>query len=213
MKLLALPLLVALAPACASTDRRESGEGFVPLFDGRSLAGWRANENPDTFKVRDGLIVVHGPRSHLFYEGPVNNHQFKNFHLRLQAMTEPGSNSGVYFHTVYQASGWPAKGFEAQVNNTHTDPKKTGGLYAIRDVMNTSPVKDKEWFDYDIIVQGNRVTLKVNGRTTAEWTQPDNWQPPQNSPGRVLGSGAFALQGHDPQSTVYYRNIRVKPLP
>jgi hypothetical protein len=211
--ILCLATLVLLGACASSPQRRESREGFISLFDGKSLSGWRANENPDSFKVRDGLIVVHGPRSHLFYEGPVNGAKFRNFHLKLQAMTEPNSNSGVYFHTEFQPSGWPARGFEAQVNNTHSDPKKTGGLYAIRDVMNVSPARDHEWFDYDILVQDKHVVLKVNGQVTAEWTQPDDWKPPANMPGRSLGSGTFALQGHDPVSVVYYRNIRVKPLP
>ena len=213
------PMIVAalLLGGCSFVHKAEQKlgleTGFTSLFDGKSLYGWKANEREDVFKVRDGMIVVNGPRCHLFYVGEVNHHEFKNFHLKLQAKTEPKANSGVYFHTAYQDSGWPAKGFEAQVNTTHSDPKKTGGLYAVADVMNDAPSKDGEWFDYDIIVEGKHVVLKVNGKITTDWTQPDNWQPPQGMPGRVIGSGTFALQGHDPGSTVYFKNIRVKALP
>jgi hypothetical protein len=62
-------------------------------------------------------------------------------------------------------------------------------------------------------VQGKHVTIKVNGHTVVEWTEPEGWQGPQGNPGRKLSSGTFALQGHDPDSVVYFKNIMVKPLP
>ena len=191
---------------------KPDAEGFYTLFDGKSLDGWKANENPDAFKLQDGVLVVNGERAHLFYVGPVNNGQFKDFHFRAEVQTFPNSNSGIYFHTKHQPDGWPNQGFECQVNNTYTkDPKKTGGLYGIKDVMNTAPVKDNEWFTYDIIVRGNKVEIKINGKTTAEWTQPENYRAGQSG-GRKIGSGTFALQAHDPGSKVMYRNIKVKPL-
>jgi hypothetical protein len=169
---------------------------------------------PATFKVEDGLIVVNGNRAHLFYDGPVNNHDFKNFHLKAEVKTMPNSNSGIYFHTKFQEKGWPDKGFECQVNNTYVkDPKKTGGLYSVKDVMNTAPVGDNEWFTYDIIVDGNKVTLKINGKTTTEWEQPEGYKGPNGSPGRVLDHGTIALQGHDPGSKVMYKSVSIKPLP
>src|SRR3954451_5834221 len=138
---------------------KPDADGFYELFDGKDLSGWKVGENPETFKVQDGMIVVNGKGpSHLFYDGPVGNHDFKNFHLRLEVQTFPSANSGVYFHTEYQESGWPSKGFEAQVNATHSDRKKTGGLYAVKDVMDNAPNKDGEWFVYEIKVEGKKVT-------------------------------------------------------
>ena len=122
--------------------KKKGEKGFVSLFDGKSLNGWRVNsENPKSIIVKDGNIVIDGPRAHLFYAGDVEKHNFKNFVLRAQVKTFPKANSGIYFHTKYQDSGWPDAGFEAQVNNTHGDPKKTGGLYAVKDV-NPAPAKD-----------------------------------------------------------------------
>ena len=191
---------------------KPDADGFYSLFDGKSLEGWKPDENPQTFKVQDGNIVVNGQRSHLFYVGPVHDHDFKDFHFKAEVMTFPNSNSGIYFHSKPQGGGWPSQGFECQVNNTYTsDPKKTGGLYAVKDVMNTAPVGDNEWFTYDIIVKGNTVELKINGKTTTEWTQPADWKHDEFA-GRKLGHGTFALQGHDPGSKVMYRNIKVKPL-
>ena len=187
-------------------------DGFYTLFDGKSLDGWKPNEHPQTFKVQDGNIVVNGERGHLFYVGPVHNHDFKDFHFKAEVMTFPNSNSGIYFHTDPKDQAWPALGFEGQGNNSYkSDPKKTGGRYAVKDVMNTAPVGDNEWFTYDIIVKGKTVKIQINGKTTTEWTQPADWKHGEFS-GRKIDHGTFALQGHDPGSKVMYRNIKVKPL-
>ncbi len=186
-------------------------DGWVSLFDGKTLNGWKASDAPGTFSVKDGRIVVHGPRSHLFYDGPVKNHDFTNFEWKADVMTTPGSNSGMYFHTVFQETGWPRKGYEVQVNNSHTDPKRTGGLYGIEDNYE-APAKDNEWFTQHVIVQGKRVIVKVNDKVLVDYTEPDNVERPADMAERKLSSGTFALQGHDPKSIVYYRNIQVKPL-
>jgi len=192
--------------------KKKGEKGFVSLFDGKSLNGWRVNsENPKSIIVKDGNIVIDGPRAHLFYAGDVEKHNFKNFVLRAQVKTFPKANSGIYFHTKYQDSGWPDAGFESQVNNTHSDPKKTGGLYAVKDV-NPAPAKDNEWFKYEIRVKGKNIVIKINGKVTTRWTEVPNAPHLKSMPGRKLGSGTFALQAHDPKSVIHYRNIRVKPL-
>src|SRR6185312_16127739 len=93
-------------------------KGFTSLFNGKDLTGWKVNENTGTFSVKDGAIVAHGPRSHSFYVGDFRNHIFRNFQLKVDVMTEPGSNGGIYILTEDQDNGWPGKGFEVQVNNT-----------------------------------------------------------------------------------------------
>ena len=120
------------------------------------------------------------PDGHLFYVGPVANHDFKNFELKLEAKTKPGSNGGIFFHTEPQ-SGFLKKGYEAQICNTHTDKRRTGSLLIIKDILDTSPVKDNEWFEYHIIVSGKRIVLKVNGQTTVDYTEPENPPRPQGA--------------------------------
>ena len=178
-------------------------DGWISLFNGKSLDGWKASENPGTFTVADGMIAVHGDRAHLFYMGDVNNHNFKNFEYKAQVMTTPGSNSGMYIHTEYQEKGWPSKGYEIQVNATHTDWRKTSSIYGIQDIKE-APNKDNEWFTQHIIVQGKKITVKVNGKIVNEYIEGDG--------GRLSG-GTFALQGHDPESKVYYKDVMVKVLP
>ncbi len=195
----------------ATMVSENTGE-WINLFDGESFDGWKASENKDAFSIEDGMIKVNGKRSHLFYVGDVNGGTFKNFEFKAEVMTKPNSNSGIYFHTEYQEEGWPSKGYEVQVNNTHSDWRKTGGLYAIQDEKDP-PSKDNEWFTEYIKVQGKHVIVTVNGDTTANYIEPENPEREEGMKGRLIDSGTFALQGHDPGSTVYYKSVMVKVLP
>jgi len=197
--------------SCKVTHGQKAGDGWVSLFDGKSLDGWKVGENASTFSVQDGTIIAHGNTAHLFYAGPVKDHNFKNFEFKADVMTEPGSNSGIYFHTQYQESGWPEKGYEVQVNNSHTDWRRTGSLYAVQDVKDVY-VKDNVWYTESFSVQGKRVIIKINDKVVVDYTEPDNVNRPEDMKGRVLSSGTFALQGHDPNSKVYFKNIMVKSL-
>lgn len=197
-------------------DQKEppAEDGWIDLFNGEDLSGWTASENKESFWVEDGNIVANGERSHLFYTGDVEDADFSDFELRAEVMTFPLANSGIYFHTEYQEEGWPAKGYEAQVNSTHIgagdyrELKKTGSLYAVRNTYKQL-VPDNEWFDYHIKVIGDRIQIRINDCLVVDYLQSE-----PDSLGRIkyTGSGTFALQGHDPDSKVYFRNIRVKSL-
>ncbi|MBK1877037.1 3-keto-disaccharide hydrolase [Pelagicoccus mobilis] len=210
--LLALAGLFVSAPFVLSKD-------WVSLFDGESLEGWTPNENPDSWVVEEGCIVTKGDRSHLFYSGKVSDHSFKNFIFEAEVKTTPGANSGIYIHTEFQDEGWPSKGYECQVNNSNPVPqgkyvehKMTGSIYAIRNNWQ-APVRDDVWFKYRIRVAGKTIQTFINGRLICEYTERDNPWRPENMKERVLDSGTFAIQAHDPGSVVRYRNIRVKILP
>lgn len=209
-------LLFAGLMGAITTDvqaqEKTSEKAWISLFDGESLDGWRASENKETFSVEDGHIVADGPRSHLFYNGPVADHDFEDFELKADVMTTPGSNSGIYFHTEYQEEGWPSKGYEAQINNTYeADDRKTGSLYAVDDV-HEAPAEDNEWFTMYVRVDGDNIVIKVDGETLVDYTESENPDRPEEMSGRVLSSGTIALQGHDPDSVVHFKNIRVRPL-
>jgi hypothetical protein len=203
-------LLLAAAPAALAQD------GWISLFNGKDFTGWKISGNQSTFQIKDGAMVANGPVAHAFYDGPVNNHDFKNFELMVDVMTAPNSNGGVYFHTEFQERGFPRKGFEVQVNTTHRDPIKSGSLYHVKDIgedVIKEITKDNEWFTEHIIVQGKTVTVRLNGKEVVKWTQPDDWNGGREGSGRALGSGTIAFQGHDPNSTVHYKNVRIKLLP
>jgi hypothetical protein len=187
----------------------QRAQGWQSLFDGRSLDGWRASDAPGTFSVKAGAIVVRGPRSHLFYIGPVENHDFRNFELKLEVKTFPKANSGVYFHTEWQEKGWPNKGYEVQVNNSHDDPSRTGGLWGVKDTLQVV-VPDDRWFTLTIKVVGKRVTTLIDDQLIVDYTEEANPPREKGLEQRLIGSGTFALQGHDPGSEVWYRRVRVR---
>src|SRR2546421_1459614 len=124
-------VLFGLAIALAMTARFTSGadekeEGFKVIFDGKSMDGWKVAEHPDTFKLKDGEVVTGGPRAHMFYVGDPK--PFKDFELRVDVMTEPNSNGGIYFHTKYQDTSWAEYGVEGEVDNRQSDWERTAGL-------------------------------------------------------------------------------------
>lgn len=189
---------------------------WVEMFNGRDLEGWKANESPQSHSVRDGAIVCQGPRSHLYYTGPLADTGFRHFEFTAEFQAAPGANSGIYFHTVFQEDGWLNTGIEVQVNNTATgdggyvEHKKTGSLYGIRNV-HRQIAEDHAWSTLQLVVRPPHVLIRINGVTTVDYVEPPH--PPAQPPGRRLGRGTFALQAHDPGSRVAYRNLRVRLLP
>jgi hypothetical protein len=203
---------VALSVARASDD-------WIELFNGRNLDGWRANGNADSWKVSEGLLVGDGPTSHLFYNGPVRDAMFRNFDLIAELKTTVECNSGVYFHTAWQESGFPNKGFEVQVDNTYIgtphwlERGKTASLYGLRNIYKQL-VDDDRWFEMQISVRGKNVQIRLNGTLVVDYVEPT---PPVIPDGpekeRFLDKGTFALQCHNPGPKVYFRSVRVRPLP
>lgn len=193
-----------------------SADGWYDLFDGKSLEGWRGNEGGSSHKIIDGAIVCDGPRSHLFYAGAVEEAQFGDFEFEAEVRTQPGANSGIYFHTAYQEKDWPTRGYEVQVNNTATgeggyrENKKTGSLYGIRNVYRQL-AKDDQWFRLRISVLGRQVRIWVNETEAVNYVEPPN-APNGGYKDRRISRGTFALQCHDPGSKVAFRRLRVRPL-
>lgn len=208
--------LIGVSLSCgvlAQSSGEKSEKGWISLFNGKNLDGWKVGENAETFSVEDGMIKVAGKRAHLYYVGDVEEHRFQNFEFKAKVLTKKGANSGIYFHTLYQEKGWPLHGYEVQVNNSGGDWKRTGSLYDVIEVAEKY-VKDDEWFTQYIKVDGNRVIVKLNDIITVDYTQPEN---PTRAPGerqnRILKGGTFAFQAHDPESVIYFKDIMVRPLP
>ncbi|HZL08961.1 MAG TPA: family 16 glycoside hydrolase [Prolixibacteraceae bacterium] len=191
---------------------------WTELFNGKDLDGWTANENPGSFQVVDGLLVTNGPISHLFYTGDFKKGVFRNFEMKVMVKTEPGSNSGIIFHTQEQEYGPLLRGYEVQINNSYErsgefhELKKTGSLYAIRNIYYNT-VKDNEWFELSFKVVENRCQVFVNGTKVVDYIQPDEPYRPKNDVLKVFSAGRIALQCHDEESKVYFKSIQIKPLP
>ncbi len=233
-------LLVAggLCALPATTSAADKDDGWVQLFNGKDLTGWKIHPMPSgvilevikvekdgkvvgydgklkgdktthLWRVEDGKLIGSGPPSHLFSE----RGDYVNFHYRIEAMINDKGNSGQYFRTAF-GPNFPA-GYEAQINATHGDPVKTGSLYPdgrtkLKDfrneicVLNMAPHKPGEFFTQEVIAMDDRITIKVNGKTTL-----DNWKDPAHT----YKKGHFALQGHDPGTVVTFKKIEVKELP
>ena len=198
--------MITIFLCTAASAWAEDEKGWVSLFDGKTLDGWKIAENPKAFSVQDGQIVVNGERGHMFYDGKVANHNFKNFELKVELMTTPGSNSGIYIHTKYQESDWPKVGYEVQVNQTHGDPKKSSGLYGVKDVMEGLP-KTTNGIRKRSLSRGSTSSRKSTARRS--WTTPSRTKSRAD---RKLSSGTFAIQAHDPKSKVFIKSIKVKVL-
>jgi hypothetical protein len=238
--LLSVTLVLILGNSLSAAETSRPEEGFVSLFDGKTLDGWKVGENASVFQVRDGMIVmecpatIHSP-AHLYYVGDANHHDFKNFDLKVDVMTFPKANSGIYFHTRYQGSDWPLFGIECQVDNSHGDWRRTGSLYGIRNtswgpeappknnkenvtILPKPPVVDNKWYTEEVVYQNGSITVKLDGATMFEYKLPHaDVEHKLNGRMTWLPRGTFALQGHPPMpgysSKACFRNIRVKVLP
>jgi hypothetical protein len=219
---LALGAVVMAGVSGASAPKTEK-PGWHALFDGATLTGWKAAEHPDAWTVKEGTLACNGERSHLFYVGPVADALFADFEAEFEVRTHTGANSGVYFHTAWQDSGWPAQGFEMQVNNhqphfpgdsgaTYIENKKTGSLYGIRNAYKAL-ARDNEWFTLRLRVQGPRVRIQVDDTLVVDYLEPEGAVTGLTPPLQKIGKGTFALQCHDGRSQVQYRRIAVHPLP
>jgi hypothetical protein len=232
--------LALLATRSLAADAPQPEEGFVSLFDGKTLDGWKVGENANLFRVHKGIIVMECPATthapaHLFYEGEVGQHDFKNFVFKVDVMTFPGANSGIFFHSKYQEGGWPDFGMESQIDNSHVDWRRTGSIWGIKNVtwgpetppkdnkeavtvFRKPPVTDKAWFTEEVIYQDGLVTVKLNGKTVNEYKIPQADVEHEIANKKTwLPRGTFALQAHPPApgqiSKAYFKNVRVKVLP
>ena len=185
---------------------------WQPLFNGRDLAGWRANNDAASFRVERGLLRVQSTqsfRAHLFYVGddPDRPARFTNFELVAVARAEPNANGGIFFHTdmsTRDALMHLANGYEVQLNSSPKEPRKTGSLYGIVD-LSQSIADESQWFTLRIVVKGKRIQVYLNDDVKR--------QPPREGRRLLPQGGAIALQAHDDTSVWYFRDIRVRALP
>ena len=202
-----LGALVALAVSTlsGSSVRADEKDGWIGLFNGKDLTGWKlhpsAKDNPKTkWEVVDGLLTGTGDASHVFTEGG----DYTDFHYKIVAKISDKGNSGQYFRTAF-GPGFP-KGYEAQINATGRDKIKTGSLYlpAIKEVLvlDTAPHAPDEFFEQEVIAEGNHIIIKVNGKTTVDYVDPK----------MTFMKGHFAIQQHDPGSKVQVKSVQWKPI-
>ena len=186
-------------------------DDWVSVFDGKTLAGWKANEKPESFSVENGELKMKGGMAHLFCEKE-GFADLKNFEFKAEVKTLPGANSGVFFHTENRGPGGLKKGYEAQINTSFVkDPRKTGSLIDVKD-LDKSPVEDNVWYEFHVVVKGKQIIVNINGKPVVDYTEEDKPVRKKGREERLLSHGPIALQAHDPESTTFFRNIQIKKL-
>jgi hypothetical protein len=190
-------LLVSKTPT-----RAEDLQTWTPLFNGKDTKGWKTDQNPSHWKVVDGALVGSGDGlSHLFCD----RGDLENFHLRVEAKVSARGNSGVYFRTdgaIAKGKRYP-EGYEAQICLPGTGEKQlTGSLHGFAP-FGESLVEPDQWFTLEVTANGPRITIKVNGRTTTQFTDEKN----------TFRTGHLGLQ-QMPGTTVAFRRIDLlEPYP
>jgi WD40 repeat protein/nitroreductase len=179
-------------------------QGFVTLFNGKDLNGWKTHpDQPGNWRVENGILVGSGsPSSYLYSE----RDDYKDFHLRVEARINDSGDSGVFFRAAFGAAPEIPRGYEAQIANRNRELNKTGSLYAgdatpvvsIREIL----VPSADWFTQEVIVEGNHILIKINGKTTADFTDEK----------RRFTSGHIALQQFLPQTVAEFRKVEIKEL-
>jgi serine/threonine protein kinase len=185
-----------------------AGAGYVAVFNGKDIAGWSAwgNQGPlsaaetaGIWSVRGGILHGSGGQSLLF--SPRGD--YRDFRVRAEVKINDGGNSGLYVRTP-KGAGF-LRGYEAQINSTHTDPNKTGSLYRPPrppQRVNPSPVPPDTWFALEVEVVDDRIRVYVDGKRFVDWVDPQ----------RMYTQGHIALQVHDPRSHVQVRKLEVMDL-
>src|ERR1700689_1586110 len=194
MKLKKIALILAAAALVLSA--RHKADDWIPMFDGSTLDGWKANEHPESWTVKDGAITGDGPASHLFWM----KQTCVNCEFKAEVKIGHLGNSGMYFRTAF-GPGFP-KGYEAQVNSSHTDPVRTGSLYNFVKVFDVL-VPDDTWYTQHIIVEGNHIQVFINDKKTVDFTDEKN----------TYTEGYLALQEHNGGIPVQFKNLMMRHLP
>lgn len=176
-------------------------EKWIALFNGKDLTGWKTHpDDKAKWAVVDGLIVGTGPAGHLFSE----RGDYKNFKYRMEVSISDKGNSGQYFRTKF-GKAFP-QGLEAQINSSGGDKVRTGSLYGVKDcLVYDQLVKPDTFFVQEVLAQGDHVVIKVNGKTTVDTKLTGDKAK--------MIEGHFAIQQHDPGSTVKVKKVEVIELP
>jgi hypothetical protein len=187
-----------------------TADGFQPLFDGKSLAGWEGN--PDMFRVQDKAIVAGTLQSRIARnEFLCTTRQYDDFELRLKVkVIGAGANAGIQIRSQripnhhemigYQADvgqGWWGKLYdESRRRRVLAGPAEGEDLAGV--------LKPDDWNDYVIRCQGPRIQLWINGKQTVDYTEADE---------SIQQRGLIGVQIHSgPPSEAWYKDIRLREL-
>ena len=191
-----------------------SEEGFVSLFDGKTLDGWQGGK--DGYEIVEGAIVCKEKGGGNLYTAK----EYADFHLKFEFKLTPGANNGIGIRTPLQ--GDPAYvGMEIQVLDDSSDKYKGlkeyqhhGSVYGVVPAKTGHLKPVGEWNSEEIILQGKQIKVILNGETIVDADLEKASTPKtidgQNHPGLKRDKGYIGFCGHG--AHVEYRNLRLKEL-
>jgi SHS2 domain-containing protein len=195
------------AAAASASIARPAEEGFTPLFDGQSLAGWEGD--PLLWVVEDGMLIGRSPRIP-YNDFLATEKSFSNFILRVQVqLVDNAGNSGVQFRSQRIPGAMEMIGYQADIGpeywgNLYDESRRRANLAVADPQVLNKLLKPADWNEYEIHAEGPRVVLKINGGTTVDYTETD---------ASVEQDGRIAVQIHSgPAFEVRFRAIRIKEL-
>jgi hypothetical protein len=200
-------LLAAVAPSAAEPDQADNG--FVPLFDGKTLDGWVTTGN--WLVEPDGVIALHprpGEKGWQRYDAYLTTaRKYKDFVLDLEFKINKGGNSGVFLRVGDRMSQVDT-GFEIQILDTHGLAKPgnhdCGGVIGAAAPSKNMAKPAGEWNRYIITCQGNRLQVELNGEQIHD-LELDKSAIKNRPPEGYIGF-------QDEAKPVWYRNVRIKEL-
>ncbi|MFZ2641709.1 MAG: DUF1080 domain-containing protein [Verrucomicrobiia bacterium] len=222
-------LILAAALCFATTAAFADEEGFMPIFNGRSLDGWQGiGGDTSSYCVENGeLICKDTGKIHIF-----TTKEFANFILRLEIKMDPGGNNGVGIRTKvskqphiegtevqvlddpYYDRGIPLKGKEPKDWPALKDYQHHGSLYGVVPAKPGHLKPAGQWNQEEIVCDGRRVKVTLNGVVIVD-ADFDKVKPidGHEHPGLFYEKGFIGLHAHGNYGAkVYFRNLRVKEL-
>jgi hypothetical protein len=207
-------------PNATGITAEELNDGFVPIFNDRSLDGWVGLDgDTSSYYVDDEMLVCTATgKKHLFTEN-----KYDNFVLRLQIKLDPGGNNGVGVRTRIDKAPH-LYGMEIQVLDdsyyADADPIKLkdyqhhGSIYGVVPAKTGHLKPPGQWNDEEIVCDGRRVTVRLNGAVIVD-ADLDVVKPldQKEHPGLAYENGRISLHAHGNYGAkVFFRNLRVKQL-
>ena len=208
-------VLVILAAAGLAPDApREDETGFVPLFDGKTLSGWkRLGGKAEAWSVENGMLVSVGEGG-----GWLGTERtYADFQMRFEFRMTPESNSGIYLRAPADVSHISRTGLEIQLLD-ETHPKYagikpwqlTGAIYHVAAPKPGHLKPTGEWNSMEITAEGPHVTIRLNGAVVVDDRLDSHPELAAEHPGLRRVDGLFGVQSHN--GRVEFRGLRIKEL-
>ncbi|WP_405997618.1 ThuA domain-containing protein [Streptomyces sp. NBC_00829] len=180
--------------------------GYRPIFNGRTLDGWK-QAGPGKFTVADGELRTEGGMGMLWYQAK----ELTSYSVTLDWKLAGDDNSGVFVGFPASDDPWSAvnNGYEVQIDATDAPERTTGSVYGFQSA--DLKARDRvlrppgQWNSYELRVQGERLQIFLNGVKINDFTNTD--------PARSLKDGYIGIQNHGADDQVSFRNIQLRELP